>query len=234
LIAANRDPGLFGYQVSPDKTWVLGAIEMTSFVDQLYAERLDGSGELLLASDLYDFNTNEVALRVFAFSAGGRVLYNANRPMDVATVGLDGGIPTALSADAWFLETPRLDQVVLAERASLTQAATRLRLVDLASETDVLSHGSDGGIGAVGFPTSSNGLVFVAYRSPDPTQLRYASANQSVVLGQWQVSQFLPDSLSDQFWPQITTYPVDPTGCFTVFDTDLAPGPGTRLAILPQ
>jgi hypothetical protein len=28
--------------------------------------------------------------------------------------------------------------------------------------------------------------------------------------------------------------PVDPTGCFTVFDTDLAPGPGTRLAILPQ
>ena len=30
------------------------------------------------------------------------------------------------------------------------------------------------------------------------------------------------------------SYPMDPTGCFTVVDTDLAPGPGTRLVLLPE
>jgi hypothetical protein len=29
-------------------------------------------------------------------------------------------------------------------------------------------------------------------------------------------------------------YPVDPTGCFTIVDTDLPPGPGTRLVLLPE
>jgi hypothetical protein len=29
-------------------------------------------------------------------------------------------------------------------------------------------------------------------------------------------------------------YSVDPTGCFTIADTDLAPGPGTRLVLIPE
>jgi hypothetical protein len=39
---------------------------------------------------------------------------------------------------------------------------------------------------------------------------------------------------SGQFTPPYGLYPVDPTGCFTVVDTDLAPGPGTRLVLLPE
>jgi hypothetical protein len=54
------------------------------------------------------------------------------------------------------------------------------------------------------------------------------------VLGEWQTSQFEPDPWPYNYGTWFYVYPVDPTGCFTVFDTDLAPGPGTRLAILPQ
>jgi hypothetical protein len=234
LIGASRNPGLFGYQVSPDKTWVLGATDSTGYLAQLYAEQLDGEGERLLASDLQDFLISDFAMRVFAFSAGGRVLYNTSPARAVATVGLDGSTPTVLSTDAWFLETPRLDQVVLVEPTYPRTGTSHLRLVDLASGTDVFAYDSTGVIGTIGFPPNRDGLVFVEYQSPAPIRLRYYSTDQSVVLGEWHITQFVPDSLSDYYGTLPNVYPVDPTGCFTVFDTDLAPGPGTRLAILPQ
>jgi hypothetical protein len=55
-----------------------------------------------------------------------------------------------------------------------------------------------------------------------------------VVLGEWQATEFQPDWLADHNGTALDIYPVDPTGCFTVFDTDQTPGSGTRLAILPQ
>jgi len=236
LVAANRDPGLFGFQVSPDKTWVLGATEVTGSADELYGMRLDGSGEQRLASNLYDYLMDQLAKRVFAFSSGGHVIYNYDTGSDlgVASVGLDGNAPTVLSASASFLETPRLDRVVLVEPAFATFGTSHLRLVDLASGTDVYSYASPGAIGAVGFPPNDGGLLIIEYRSPETDQLRYVSANQSVVLGEWQTSQLLPVLHSNYYGTLPYIYPIDPTGCFTVFDTDLAPGPGTRLAILPQ
>lgn len=231
LLAANRDPGLHGYQVSPDRTRLLGATRTTAFGDDdLYAIRLDGTGELLLASDAFDFWSRDFGPRVFAFSAGGRVIYNTSHDFGVATVGLDGGTSTALSASASFLETPRLDQVALFE-GTMLMPTSRLRLVDLETGTDVFAYDSDGEIWTIGFLPSDDGLVFTEWRSPGPSRLRYASAERSLVLGEWQSTQFTIDSSSD---PRLNTYPVDPTGCFTVFDTDLAPRPGTRLAILPQ
>jgi hypothetical protein len=124
--------------------------------------------------------------------------------------------------------------VVLVEPAFATSGTSRLRLLDLASGTDVFDYASDGAIGAVGFPPNDSGLVFIEYRSPDPAQLRYLSANQSVVLGEWLTSQLLPILHSEYYGTLPYIYPIDPTGCFTVFDTDQTPGPGTRLAILPQ
>jgi hypothetical protein len=132
------------------------------------------------------------------------------------------------------LQTPRLDQVVVVEPEFARFGTSRLRRVDLASGTDVLEYDANGAIGAVGFPANDNGLVIIEYRSPDPDQLRYVSANHSVVLGEWLTSQLLPIPYSSYYGTLPYIYPIDPTGCFTVFDTDLAPGPGTRLAILPQ
>ncbi len=235
LIAANRYPSLFEYQVSPDKTWLLGAGESTGTSNQLYAIRLDGSGERLLASDLYGFGDSPFALRGFAFGSTGRVLYNTGPHLGVATVGLAGGTPTVLSTDGWFVEAPRLDQVALVEPFSDPLASpSRLRLVDLESGTDIFAYDSDGAIGTVGFPPNRRGLVFVESRFPALNRLRYSSADQSVVLGEWQATEFQPDWLADHNGTALDIYPVDPTGCFTVFDTDQTPGSGTRLAILPQ
>ncbi len=237
LVAADRDPGLFGFQVSPDQTWVLGATEITGQPDELYAIRVDGSGERLLASNLYDYLMDPLAKRVFAFNAGGHVIYNyddTGHSFGVASVALDGSAPTAWSTGASFLETPRLDQVVLVEPVFATSGTSRLRLVDLASGTEVFGYDSNGAIGAVGFSPNHNGLAIIEYRSQSPDQLRFVSANQSVVLGEWLTSQLLPIPYSSYYGTLPYIYPIDPTGCFTILDTDLAPGPGTRLAILPQ
>jgi hypothetical protein len=233
-IAAERTPGEFGYQVSPDGKWLLGAALVTPFLTELYAIRLDGTGELLLASDLDTYPLNMESVRVFAFSASGRVIYNTSEDLAVATVGLDASKPTVLSGNADFLEAPWLDQVALLAPAASEPEAFRLRLVDLQSGTDVFAYDSDsdGYVRTIGFPPSGRGLVFTESRSSGPSRLRYASADQSLVLGEWQTTQFVPQRWSDM--NPLATYPLDPTGCFTVFDTDLAPGPGTRLALLPQ
>jgi Tol biopolymer transport system component len=237
LVADNRG---YGYQVSPDGKWLLGAnasqTNASLCVTKLYATRLDGTGELLLASDPNNClpHPQMVPPRDFAFSAHGRAIFDIDQHFGVATVGLDGGKPTVLSHGAYFLEAPWLDQVALFEWTSRGSAAPRLRLVDLGSATDVFAYDldSDGDVQTIGFPPSGRGLVFTESRSSGPSRLRYASADRSVVLGEWQITQFVPDSWSNT--PPLATYPLDPTGCFTVFDTDLAPGPGTRLALLPQ
>ena len=237
LVAADRDPGLFGFQVSPDRTRVVGATEVTGHADELYAIRVDGSGERLLASNLYDYLMDPLARRVFAFSANGHVIYtydDTGHSFGVASVALDGSAPTVWSTGASFLQTPRLDQVVVVEPEFAKFGTSRLRRVDLASGTEVFGYDSNGAIGAVGFPPNDNGLVIIEYRSQSPDQLRFVSANHSVVLGEWLTSQLLPIPYSSYYGTLPYIYPIDPTGCFTVFDTDLAPGPGTRLAILPQ
>ncbi len=232
LVAANRHPGWYGYRVSPDGTWLLGATEVTTFVAALYAIRLDGTGERLLASDLYDFWRNQLGPQVFAFTASGRVIYKKDGDPAVATIGLDGSAPMEIAGPEWFLEAPRLNQVALVGPPETMAMTDRLQLADSESGTAVFTYDSDGNVNTVGFPPDGRGLVFVESPTPGSHRLRYGSADKSVVLGEWQSSVFGWDSLSDA--PPLHTYPIDPTGCFTVFDTDLAPSPGTRLAILPQ
>ena len=237
LVAADRYTGEYGYQISPDGKWLLGAdasqTSASRCVTKLYAIPLDGTGELLLASDPNNCSPHPqmVPPRDFAFSAHGRVIYRIS-DFGVATVGLDGAKPTVLSDGAYFLEAPWLDQVALFEPTGAAAPASRLRLVDLESGTDVFACDSDGDVWAIGFPPSGRGLVFAESRSPGPSRLRYASADGFLVLGEWQSTHFVPDPLSNT--PPLTTYPLDPTGCFTVFDTNLTPGPGTWLAALPQ
>lgn len=124
--------------------------------------------------------------------------------------------------------------MALLEGTESTWPPSRLRLVDLVSGADVYAYDLDGSIGTIGFQPNASGVVFVESRTSNPTQLRYLSADQSILLGEWQTTQFQYGSLSDYYGTPLYTYPVDPTGCFTVFDTDLPPRPGTGLAILPQ
>ena len=59
-----------------------------------------------------------------------------------------------------------------------------------------------------------------------------ADHRDSIVLGEWKEST-LRSQYPSYAQPE-GLYPVDPSGCFTIVDTDLAPGPGTRLVLLPR
>jgi hypothetical protein len=72
------------------------------------------------------------------------------------------------------------------------------------------------------------------------SQLRFLSAQYpgSLLLGEWTDGGGWPDTglpteRSALSTPR-TTYPIDPTGCFTLVSTDLPPGPGTRLIVIPE
>ena len=73
-----------------------------------------------------------------------------------------------------------------------------------------------------------------AVPSSGAEQLRYLSGiiPDSAVLGEWM--ETLLNMTPGVYGDPPGRYPVDPTGCFTVVDTDLAPGPGTRLVLLPE
>ena len=89
----------------------------------------DRSGERLLASNLYDYLMDRSKPGVFAFNAGGHVIYNyddTGHSFGVASVALDRSAPTVWSTGASFLETPRLDQVVLVEPVFATSGTSRL------------------------------------------------------------------------------------------------------------
>jgi hypothetical protein len=51
-----------------------------------------------------------------------------------------------------------------------------------------------------------------------------------VVLGEWTVTKIDLTEM-DRVDPP-GPYPIDPTGCFAIVDSDL--GPGTRLVLLPE
>jgi hypothetical protein len=89
-------------------------------------------------------------------------------------------------------------------------------------------------LGAPNFTPDACGLLFVNAPASGARQLRYfsASAADSVVLGEF-TETWLDMDLGGYVTP-LGGYPMDSTGCFTVVDTDLAPGPGTRLVLLPN
>jgi hypothetical protein len=109
----------------------------------------------------------------------------------------------------------------------------RLRLLALDGGTEIASFLTDGSLTAPTFTPEARGLLFVSAPSIRAS-LRYLSASlpDSVVLGEW--TETLLNMRPLPYGDPPGRYPVDPTGCFTVVDTDLAPGPGTRLVLLPE
>jgi hypothetical protein len=95
----------------------------------------------------------------------------------------------------------------------------------------------------IAFTADRRGLLMTGRRSDiydNPQRegrgLRYISlvTGQGADLGDWK-STYLP--LQDRYYYNLDPrrpYPVDPTSCFVIVDTDLAPGPGTLLKLLPQ
>jgi hypothetical protein len=125
------------------------------------------------------------------------------------------------------------DHVALLEDAGDARQS-RLRVVALGEGTEIASFATDGRVTAPNFTPDGRGLLFVNVPSSGAAQLRYVSDSvpESVVLGEWTTTRL--DMYPSIYGGLPGRYPVDPTGCFTVVDTDLAPGPGTRLVLLPE
>ncbi len=236
LASEGRASGLFGYKVSPDKQWVLGASEPRadagySYSGLLYATRLDGTGEKLLSDHLMPYWANEMAIDAFAWSGdGSHAIYLDDR--DFGIWARDPGEPDVerISPGVWFRAAPVGDRVALLENTGDVRQ-NRLRVTALGSGRDLFSFASDGSVGAPAFTPDGRGLLFLNTPAAGPQQLRYLSSSTpgSIVLAEWTQSQL---DLYEDGPPG--TYPVDPTGCFTIADTGLLPSPGTRLVLIPE
>ncbi|MBN2574045.1 MAG: hypothetical protein JXP73_05715 [Deltaproteobacteria bacterium] len=236
-----RDPGAFGgYAISPDRTLLLTAEPASATVvsgspARLYAASIDGTGQRLLASNLFPYWLSSMAVRAFAFDARGQyVLYvSSDSPHGVYAVDVLGGSPRNLSSYGTFQLTATGGSVVLFEH-NVDSNGGRVRLAEVASGTDRLSFATGGDIWIATPLAGDQALLFVEHTAAGPSRLRFLSSAypDSLVLGEWQES-LLARQYPSYAGPQ-GLYPVDPTGCFTIVDTDLAPGPGTRLVLLPK
>jgi Tol biopolymer transport system component len=224
----------FGYRVSPDGRWLLAALVPVQGWDSPYAlgaYDVQTGDTVALAADLFPFWSSEVAWYSFAFSADARhVLYlTAGRPMHVATVAVAGGAATVLSAEPSFTVPSTGSLVALSEQQT---QPPRVRLADLDTGLDVASANAATTPIQATFTPSGRALVFTeAATASAPARLRHLAATGRVSqLGQWRTSQ-----LGSAYGPCCNepygSYPIDPTGCFLLVDSDL--DGGTRLVLLP-
>jgi hypothetical protein len=240
LVASGRNPGFYGYKVSPDRSWLLAAgaqVDAGYFgTANLYATRLDGSAEYLLSPDLAAFWEYQMALDAFAWSGDGtRAIFLDSRIAGVSTSDPLGTSVSEISTGGIFRVAPVGDRVALVERSPAT-SQDHLRLFALGTGTDVAALDAPSYIGAPNFAPDGKGLLFVIAQPNGPSELRYisGSAPDSILLGTWTSSLLSTSSPAGDYTPPFGLYPIDPTGCFTLVDTDLAPGPGTRLVLLPE
>jgi hypothetical protein len=231
LARAGIASGSNGYKVSADRRWLLGVDDLHDDAGWgraglLYAIALDGSGERLLASTLVPFWLYEMAFDSFGWSGDGEWAICQAKPTGVWAISPRGAASAQLASSGWGRTAPVGDWVALIED-------NRLRVLALGTMQEIFSLGTEGSLAAPNFTPDARGLLFVNAPTSGAHELRYFSAAQanSVVLGAW--TETLLDTYRVMTDP-LGRYPVDPTGCFTVVDTDLAPGPGTRLVLLPM
>ena len=239
LIASDLYPGegyaYNGYQFSPDRTRVL-AVKMsppsdTSRSASLYSVPLHGGDPLLLVED-WSLPYPDMTY-AFAFDSQGKyAVYVSLRDPDLPSfevwaVDMQGSTPRKLSNYWAFGLTPATSSVLLIDTDD--DGRYHLRLTDLATGLDRLSYSSNDQPSDVTVLRGDQALVFAEYEYDSGTvRARFMSAShpQSVVLGEWN------DPSCRGCSPMRVQ--ADPTGCFTVVNTDVAPGPGTRLVLLPE
>jgi hypothetical protein len=239
-IAQGRNFGLRGYRISPDGSTVLAALfaNATPWNNTLYAERLDGGGELVLASDLLPYNQFQLALTPFTFSRDGVwtiFMPNAN---NAATRGVFAISPTGanrhlLAKGSAFAVSPFSDRVAVLD-ISPTRDAYTLHFVVTATGAEQFQITSPDAVRAFRFVPDSRGFLYVQIPTTGPSSLYHVSfidARQTA-LGSWnQTNLPLGDYPSAEV---VLGYPVDPTGCFTVVDSDITGAVGTSLVVLPD
>lgn len=244
-LATDVDAGFFGYQVSADGNWLLVAKSqepdggpITFAPAELLAVALNGGTRRTLTSNLLPFWNYQLAINAFELSrvSDYAVYTTMNDGLWSYPLSADG--PTKISDDGMFVMAPRKAAVAIRETGTDANTTT-LRLVTLANGADVATFTSNASLYNIQFTPDGRGLVFVESRT-DPSgvassTLRFLSVAHpdSPALAHWSQT-LLYSSGPGPFTYPTGSYPVDPTGCFTIADVDTAPGPGTQLIVLPN
>lgn len=242
-LSTNTEIGLFGFQVSADRNWVL--LAQSQQIDGgpirpalLFARRLDAATTETITSNLISYWDYQLPINAFAFAAvGDRAVY-ATYDDGLWSYSMLQATSRRLSADGMFVMSPTRAEVAIREVNHEAGTSSSLRLVALDSGADVVSFASDGTLGNLQFLPDGRGLLFTETHQSESgasSSLRFISSAhpESVVLAQWNTTLLSSSSPGPQTYAT-GSYPVDPTGCFTIADVDGAPRPGTRLILLPE
>jgi hypothetical protein len=228
--------GRYEGHVSSDGQWILAPVSPVPHdlrtPDALSAHSLDGR-EIALANDVYPFWGSEVLWYSYAFAADDRhVVYMNLTPSSrgVSVVGRAGGPSRVLSRESDFVVPPAGNLVALREDRS---QPIRLRLTNLDTTQDVAVAELTATPSAVTFTPDGASVVFAEQaQGSQRARLRHLSSRTGLTtdLAQWTATQMPPyEPCCNQPGPG---YPIDPTGCFTVVDSDLTGG--TSLILLPE
>ena len=223
-----------GHQFSLDRTRVMVAklsrpVGSTLWAS-LYSIPVTGGDPLLLVKDWSSPYSDMGS--PFSFDSQGKyALYVSLVGLDpvsytVSVVDMYGAKPRKLSNDVGFVPTLATSSVLLLDTDS--GGRFRLRLTDIATGVDRLSFASKEEQVISVMPFRGDQAVFFGTTDGQKNWARFMSARfpQSVVLGEWEEGH----NRSAEPMP----VEADPTGCFTVVNTDVTPGPGTRLVLLPE
>jgi hypothetical protein len=236
VIASDRFPGYgypyTGYQFSPDRTRILAA-KMPGPSDTprsgaLFSIPLHGGDPTLLLAD-WAYPLRDMT-DPFAFDSQGKyAVYVSTRNGDLTSfsvwaVDMQGSSPRKLS-DGWgFGLTHATSSVVLYDNAD--KGRFRVRLTDLATGRDRLSYSSSAQILSAAAFRGDQAVLFSEDGVKRRAGFMSVSHPEPIVLGEW-------TEPSSRGVTRLPVYP-DPTGCFTVINTDLPTGTGTRLVLLPE
>ena len=240
LVAQDRHFGFRGYRISPDGSLALAAqwpaTRQPPFATDLVTIRLDGAvGEILLANDLLPYDLYQLGISPFTFTADGRqVLFMASSttaPMGLFAVQSTGGDRRRLALGSAFAVSPHADRVAILEIDSSTNKQT-IHFVAAATGVEAFTASSDSSVGGLAFVAGDRGLVYVERSSPNRLHHVSFADGRNTAIAAWNRSQI---PLGDIPQGEMRTgYPVDPTGCFTIVDSDLPESAGTSLVVLPD
>jgi hypothetical protein len=200
----------------------------------------DGSATRL-ATDLWDYRISEVLIRGFAIAPSTqRVVYVATTPTDVswsdsvASVALNGGVPIQLASETSRAVVSPYGDRVFASSYSPKSAAYPAAVVSGSTGAVQFKVETASTANSVTFVPGDRGLLYVSRdASTVPWRLRHLSFAKGTVtlIGEWNSSPQMTSS--SPMGIETDYYPVDPSGCFTVVDSDLEPA-GTRMVLLPD
>jgi hypothetical protein len=238
------DLAMGGYEIAGDgSALVVAGFPTGGRTGELSLVPLDGGSPVRLASDLMDYRMYSMPVRPFAFAPySRRVVYVADQASDagrvygISTASGDGSEQVELpAAGGTAVVSPYADRVaVIAVDRTLGRSTVG---VVSASGARQLAIEVAGEVSFASFVPRDRGLLFIR-TSEDKVlgttrelrHLSFASGNVTV-LAWWRTSTLaLPNQ---PVGIASYEYPVDPTGCYAVVDSDMD-STASRLVALPN